>query len=309
MKIGILLSALAAIGCGKKPVIEEPLCGGVTDKTDPKAPKVIESKEITDYYAHFLLQGEWSEGHKDEFYTFSIKKDDAGNLTVSENTTGVSAPADSGLLTGLQEIIDTYKLASDNGEYRTTAGLPPEFWPCTLTVNYASGEKLTFTHDNNPDAAWAGETYLLFADWFAGKGEKALCLPVIDRGRLIGVNLEYHDENNKGFWYFANEENEDSELTGLGSGEKKAPVPEDFYDRVTEIVSHYDIRPYDSSSPLYWLDNKPEDHAKAFEGKFRFVLFYENGDQFNLNADSEEIIEYFRPLTEELRAYFDSLLK
>ena len=44
MKIGILLSALAAIGCGKKPVIEEPLCGGVTDKTDPKAPKVIESK-------------------------------------------------------------------------------------------------------------------------------------------------------------------------------------------------------------------------------------------------------------------------
>lgn len=309
MKISaILLSLISFVtGCGRRP-FEEPVCGGETDKTDTKAPKEIKSKEITGYYAHFLLEGEWSEGHRNDFYTFEIKKDEEGILKASEILTGVSATADDELLKGLQDIIDEYKLVRNNGEYRTTAGLPLEYQPCTLRVDYASGEKLTFTHNNDPNASWAGKTYLLFADWFADKGEKALCLPIIDRGKLIGVELELHGE--EGFLYFANEQNGDDLLTEASSGSTgTGDLPEDFYDRVAEIVSHYDIRPYDLDSPLYWLDNKPEDHAKAFAGKFRFVLFYENGEQFSLNVDNEEIIEYFRPLTEELRTYFDSLLK
>ena len=152
-------------------------CGGVTDKTDKRAPKVIASKEITEFHAHFLLKEEWSRGHVSEFYTFDVKKDAAGVLTASEGLTGISAPADAGLLSALQGVIDKCGVAQKNGVYYVTAGLPPEFWPCELSVKYASGEKLAFTHDNDPSAEWAKNVYLAFSKWFEARGIDALVPP------------------------------------------------------------------------------------------------------------------------------------
>lgn len=156
----ILSAALSALtffsfgGCSGRP-IGSPECGGVTDKTDHNAPKTIVSKDLTSFYAHFYLRGEWSPGKGDRFYTCEVRTDEQGVLTATVWTDSlqdacVRLPADEKLLATLQSIIDTYKLVGKNGYYRVTAGLPPEFQKCHFNANYASGEKLEFTENNNP---------------------------------------------------------------------------------------------------------------------------------------------------------------
>lgn len=85
-----LLSLLALLGLGgcKKPGE----CGGVTDKTDRRAPKTIASKDIADYYATFCLTGEWSGGRESVFYTFEIKPDDGGACCSAWATAGRTRP-------------------------------------------------------------------------------------------------------------------------------------------------------------------------------------------------------------------------
>ncbi|MBR4750007.1 MAG: hypothetical protein IK083_10620 [Abditibacteriota bacterium] len=183
MKIVIIVLAAAALaaavtclaGCVGHKQQDPPVCGGVTDKTDPKAPKTIKSKDIASLKVNIIFTGErvQKDGYMEEF-SFAVAKDKDGALTASEKTTGVSLPADKALLDKLQEVIDSAKLAERNGVYRVTAGLPPIFSPQSFTAVYASGEKLTFTENNDPDAEWCEQLYGVFADWFASKGENGL---------------------------------------------------------------------------------------------------------------------------------------
>ena len=59
----IMLAALACLlftAC--RPAEEAPLCGGVTDRTDQSAPKVIGSKQISSIAASFWIQEEDGRG-------------------------------------------------------------------------------------------------------------------------------------------------------------------------------------------------------------------------------------------------------
>jgi hypothetical protein len=160
----------------------EPLCGGTTDRTDHKAPKVINSREITSLSVHFSLVGEWQSGRDIVECELVIKPNESGIVTVTEPTLSISYEVDKELLDKVQDIIDKEGLARKNGIYKVTAGLPPEFQPCYLIVDYASGERLSFTENNEPEAAWAKQMYLLAADWFAQKGSPAM-LPPMKRSR------------------------------------------------------------------------------------------------------------------------------
>lgn len=165
-----LILILSIFGCkGKKMEKDEPLCGGVTDKTDLNAPKVIESTDIESYFSCFYLH-KYGDPVKCEQLRFSVNKNEDGVLTAKEELTGSVAEADEELLNSLQKIIEKNKLVEKNGIYRTTAGLPPEFDPVTVTVNYKSGESLTFTENNDPTSVWADEITAVFTDWFEKKG-------------------------------------------------------------------------------------------------------------------------------------------
>ena len=317
--IALLLSAVAIFGLGgcKKPagsgdIIE----GGVTEKTDRKAPKIIASKDITDFYATFCLMGEWSSGRKNEFYTFAVKPNESGTLTASEQITGVSAPADNTLLTALQEIVDARKLAEWNGEYRTTAGLPPEFWPCTVTVGYASGEKLTFTHNNDPDAAWAKEMYLAFADWFAARGINDLLPPETVVGAVANVSLTFKDNAagkacDYGIWTEPNEAGQRVLFCFDEDGRRDAPLADmrAFCDGVTEIMRRYDLRRYDVHSALYGYEQTEEDQKDPFSNDLELVFWFDetdNSDQLLIHTSVPEEIDRLRPLIGELIDYFDA---
>ncbi len=306
-----LLSLLALLGLGgcKKPAE----AGGVTDKTDPKAPKAIESRDISDFYATFCLSGEWSPGRVSVFYTFAVKPDEAGVLTASEETTGVRAPADRALLDALQKIIDERKLVGKNGEYRVTAGLPPEFRPSTLTVRYASGEQLSFTRNNDPRAEWSKDMYLVFASWFASRELDALLPPETVTGTVTNVALKYRDAGTGrsyryGIWSEPNEAGQYVLFRYAGGEKAEVPLADmrAFCGGVNEIMARYDLRPYDVHSALYGYEKTAEDEKDPFSTDFALTFWFEDGDQLFIHTSAQSAVDDLMPLARALTEYFDA---
>ena len=149
----IMLAAVAGLlltACW--PDEKAPICGGVTDRTDHSAPKVIVSRQISAVVASFWLRDEEERGTR---WTLSAKKDSSGGVSVRvEGAVQEEAQADSAFLEAVQEIIDRFELAKLNGIDRVTAGLPPAYSPTRLNVDYASGECLYFQMNGRPEAEW-----------------------------------------------------------------------------------------------------------------------------------------------------------
>ena len=132
---------------------EEPQDGITTKTQDPAAPKTIASRELVSFRAEFFCRGN-SENAEDGVYKFDLKK-----------KSGVWQLESSGLVRGggavgedtaaqVQALIETYDLAAKNGLYSVTSGLPVEFSPSRVSADYASGERLIFAEDGNPEAEW-----------------------------------------------------------------------------------------------------------------------------------------------------------
>ena len=297
--------------------IDEPITGGVTDKTDPNAPKVIESKDIDNMHAEFLLYGEWAPGLKNYKYTFDIKPNEQGVLTAYESGLGLSAPVDQELLDAIQAVIDKFDLVDRNGVYKLTAGLPPEFGTCTFNVNYTSKENLSFTIDNEPDAEWAKQLYLVFAAWFAKSGIESL-IPPQDSSAVASCSVSFTEDDVRysyGAWHQKDSGNPDKlqkEVTNIKTNKViysgDVPVPKDYIDNINEILTAFDLTTFDPYPVLNSLgttevtaEGDPWDQTLAIE------VDYENGQRFVIETSAEEEIEKLRPMVDELIMYYDTL--
>ena len=324
----MLLSALFALfgltGCVDISLPgTRPESGGVTDKTDPKAPTEIESDEITEFYADLTLYGEWSPGRDTVKYTFEIKKNDEGVLTVYEDTAAVSAPADDAVLTGLQELIEKFGLAKKNGYYRVTAGLPPEFQETGFKVLYASGETIRFTENNEPESEWRQALYLLFAGWFADQGDDSLLpeeyagqaeridLTIVEDGIMTSYNGIYVKEKDAidGEQYLFMKDVYDNNEEKTVSYEYTL-FPEDYFDKVSGMFAKYDLRPFYYWSALYGY-GRPNyrDEPEPYTADIRIYVEFEDGNRLNIETNDPGDKELLRPLLDDLVTYFDSLFE
>ena len=293
---------------GDNDMDKEPVDGGVTDKTDYSAPKEIASKDISDYHVTFCLEGEWAPGHKNIFYTFDIRPDSAGILTAAEKVTGVAAEADKTLLDSLQDIIDGYHLIAQNGEYRITAGIDPSlFGPCTLTVNYASGEKLTFTHDNDPSEEWAIKTYLAFAKWFADRGNRSL-LPDGYEGMVSDIRFKYSDSSDGTSYSYGIGAERDKYgrlmLIRTVNGEtEQAPVFSTviFFDSISSSVRAHDLQTYEASAVSSGEDSSGYD--------LQLYIAFEDGHHIDIDTGDGNVPEELFVLFDELLDIFNSYFK
>ncbi|MBR1885027.1 MAG: hypothetical protein IJ812_01350, partial [Schwartzia sp.] len=265
---------------------------------------------------------EWSPGRENQFYTFTVKKDDSGVLMASARsgnaTDGdVSRSADEKLLTALQSVIDERHLAGENGVYRVTAGLPPQFQKCHFDAGYASGEKLTFTKNNNPDAEWAREIYMAFANWFAERGDASLLPPGQSFGPIKDFSFAWTEDGKKTRCapvHVQEEKAIDGERLLLGKSvydvEAKQSLsreytlfPEDYAERIREILSAHDLRAFDYHS-VFYKKRKKEEHP-ALEIHVNFT----DGSHLYIDVSDATDIEALRPLTAELAAYHDALFE
>lgn len=338
---GALLTFLGLAGApalaDEPPMPGEVIDGGLTERSDPSAPKTIKSRDITGFQAVFYLSTRWTAkgGHQ---FRFQVKKDAAGVLTASEEISAVSRPADAKLLAALQGVIEKWKLAQENGVYRVTSGLPPEFQPCSLQVDYASGEVLRFTQDNSPEAQWAEEFYDIFAAWFAEKGEMAL-YPPKETSPLSRLDLWFWDGDRIAM-YGGIKVPEEMAIAGETSLLHKDIIdqrtektierafmlfPQDYYARVTAIIAatdlvrNYDFSRYDHRAGNYGnhkagyygmgskttADNEPDSDSLYME----LYLEYASGNRLTIKTKKTSEIEAMRPIIKQLVDYHESLFK
>lgn len=149
---------------------EAPIDGGNTTRVDPEAPKTIVSKEITALSTSFFCL-DADDPAQGAHYAFRLTPDGDGKwtLSVSAPTEG-SVTVDESVLREVQTLIDDYALAGSNGLYSVTAGLPVEYTPCFLSVDYASEEHLEFTVDGDPEAGWCAALRTYFLNILSAEG-------------------------------------------------------------------------------------------------------------------------------------------
>ena len=160
----LICAALAGIilsGCGSS-AVEEPICGGVVDRSDHSAPKVIESKEIRSFSTSFWRYDEDSPNHEAHRWNITVAKDDAGEVWAEINGNRARISGGNALLAEVQEAIDRFGLVKFNGVDRVTSGLPPEYSPTRLKAEYASGERLYFRTNGDPDSPWTAAILEIF---------------------------------------------------------------------------------------------------------------------------------------------------
>ena len=316
---------------------EEPVDGGrTTYLTDPNAPKVIESKDIVSYDASFFLSPRTTGEEMGESFRFVISDKD-GILTAEEENHGIKEPADKELLSSLQEIIDQYHLVSLNGLYDVTAGLPPEFQPGGLSVDYASGETLTFTTDNDPYAEWSEKVFDVFADWFSRHGNDALIPPKEDTS-VTRIDLDLYEDHvyiSYGGITVEEEDAIDGEtylLSRMSYNEETGEdascyilFPEDYYQHITTILDSYDLahkydfsqyNHFDGSFDLHEIgyygfgDKTPADEEEDSEEKsLELYVEYESGKRYPVETKKESEIMAMKPMIDELCAYLDPLFE
>ena len=331
-----IAAALGLSGCTPDIHSNNEITGGTTKSVDENAPKVITSKDITEMDVGIYVFTRWTNDRDAmEEYHFLIENDENGVLTVKETEHGLSHAADEEILKEIQGIIDKNKLALDNGVYEVTAGLPPEYQPRTFKVNYASGEKLSFTVNNNPEALWAEEMFDAFAAWFSKNGDDSL-YPPKENSKVTHFRLWYTKDNVfEDFWGVTvlEEDAIDGERNlleyrlGDENGEllenKYVLYPEDYYKNITKILAKYDpVTKYDfsifdrknhgfgnhSNGYYGWGDKTTLDEEPDSEtDKVELSIEYESGKTLQIKTRKKSEIDAMKPMIDELIEYHKSL--
>lgn len=338
---GLLIPGFS--GCREKPEDVQVIDGGTTTHRDPDAPTVIESTELTEFYASFWLDTRYR-GNEIRFFSFSVEPDGNGTptarlsarLIAREKGSGISRQADGELLAALAEIVEKYGLAEQNGLYDVTAGLPEEFQAQPFLAVYASGEELSFTVNNDPLSAWAEEVYDTFAAWFASQGIDAL-EPALDESPMTRFSLEF-TENGTMVWYTGITVDEATAIDGEdfllgklvngelhGDEERYILFPEDYYEKVgaivraSDLMKSYEFSFFDRQSgdwgnhdlgyygmgPGTSADNEPDAEDLAVD----LYMEFESGYRMNVDTRKASEIEGMRPLLDALIEYHESLFR
>ena len=311
--------------------------GGTTDKTEPNAPKVINSKELTYLETDFRHNSRWSAGD-DHRFIFELSEDETGAIILKEKERNISVTADQALMNSVQDIIDNDKLVQSNGIYRVTAGLPPEYQPCYFEARYASGEKISFTVNNDPYARWSADLYDLFADYFSRKGTDAL-YPEKETALITKFWIKL-TENGYTFEYCGMDYPENMAIEGQThmlmrrvyeqgnmktAVEDRMPFPDGYYEKISQIISDSGfLRSYDFSCYNYEssrLDNHEtgyygmgdktaaDNEADSDELMLFYQIDYDNGRAIRVKTKKPSEIEGMRAFTEALRTYHDELFE
>ena len=201
LKNKVLFSLIALLtvfssGCSgraeKEPLPTPPITGGKVDNSDPDAPKEIDSRDLAAFSYQFYLYGK-NNHEEDSGYHFEVKKTDDGTVSMEESARyQVTCSTGEHILVSLQALIEKYGLAKRNGVDKHTAGLPQEFQPCYFRADYASGESIRFSVDNNPEDPFSREVVKLLGDEFAARGEECFLQKLPESG-ISRFDLEFTD--------------------------------------------------------------------------------------------------------------------
>lgn len=306
--LGVLLVLAACVVFRIANPAKAPISGGNTEYTDPDAPKTIASREITAFRTGF-----WYRDARDESangkYTFEIDEDRNGEwiLTVSGVFQG-STTVDEATLNRVQELIDEYELVELNGWYSVTAGLAPEYSPCSMTAEYASGERLTFTCDGDPATPWYAAFWDCFIQKFINAGYAEFA-PPREAVTIKNCTIDFSEgaraysygiiTDEDGVQRFYRTEYDMEQRTLLR--DDRAELDNALLEGLQNVIEECGFERLASSYDFYM-----KHEAEAYVD---IAIGYENERRIYLQASGDEIPEEWHTMREALRAYLDPLLK
>lgn len=288
----VCLLAVSFVGC--KGTVNVPAAGGVVDETDHHAPKVISSKDITDFYADYYVQNSIVPERSGSYYC-RISTDDQGvhTLKVEGYPESYEETVDDSLLVDIQAIIDRNKLVEMNGYSKVTSGLPPEYQPCHMDVVYASGETLRFKENNDPDGAWNTALYKLLENYLIQAGHEELKLPAeattITHFRIAfslnDMSYEYGfitmgEEGQVRFYRACGSMTDSSDETG---GMTTAAVTPELFEGLTQIIEETDM------AVLHAPETVSFSMEHTVDGYLEIYVDYESGRQIYAEYGPGEI--------------------
>lgn len=317
-------------GCKKN---DGPIAGGVTDKTDPNAPKVIESEQIVEFDTNYFSYIRWS-GDENHKFEFKVVKEN-NQFVLYENNRNIKCDADDSLLENIQKVIEDNNLVSRNGVYKITAGLPVEYQPCNFYVKYDSGEELQFTINNEPCDKWSADLYDVINEYLLSKDIDTLS-PTKEESLVNNFMFSYKQDNlifdyqeidvekNKAI------KNNTHLLMNDVYDENKQEVvyqemiviPDDYYQIISDILSKHDVvTKYDFSTYNY-LSNSFDNHSLGYYGfskdsnskdsesyKVELYATYESEKSIDITTTKSSEIEGMRLLVDDLINYYDGIFK
>ena len=298
-------------GCEKKPN-DDPVSGGIIDHSDPSASKVIESKNLVSLETGFFCY-ETDPAEGGYRYSFSLKKID-GKPTLSENKRyQISCEVEEAVLGKVEEIIEQYNLAEWNGRNRYTSGLPEEYAPYYLSAEYASGERLYFYLDGDPEAEWSNALLKFFREVFAVNGYAQVLPP---EASYVFTRFDFAYNEGETFYSYGNilmpgrdtdyitclhkyvwslDDSEEEEMTVM--------IPDDYFAKVKNLVEECNL--YELTN---WSIMPPAFHHGDAD-YFEFTLETADGRQFNGWYEGEEIPPEMNAVKEKVVAFMDPIFE
>lgn len=296
MKIFLVIIVIICIGaaalltgCKQKPIdppTEDIITGGKKDNTDPDAPKEIRSDELISFETDFFRNSDFVY-EKERGYRFKLKKTEGDVYVIAEGYDDVlKCETDGAFAAKLQQLLREYDLISLNGIDKQTYGLPEEYGPYWLSAEYASGEKLYFSMDGDPNAAWTSAVLDLFAKEFGAHGINDL-LPPKEESMMTRFSLEYISGDVK-----------------YCCIETEVPLAEEHYIALQKIVEETELIRYQNGSIFsgnFDYDNTPQ--------YYEFYIEYESGKRMSAFSDDPEECERFKPIAERFAQYYKEYIE
>lgn len=340
--LGIMLlicigAAVMLAGCKHKeeivPSTEDMMTGGKKDNTNYDAPKEIKSDELVFFETEFYRNSDFIYD-KSRNYRFKMTKSEGDVFVLTEGyDEQLKCETEGTFSAKLQQIIKEYDLPKLNGIEKQTYGLPEEYAPYWVSAEYASGEKLYFFMDGNPNEGWTGVILDLFAKEFGNHGIDDL-LPPKEESLMTRFSLEYTFGDIKysygEIWVPVTEEEKDRSLediltngankddcvkkvyaevwdrigkTELGD-DRMADITEEYYLALQEIVEDTELFRIQNGNIFpggFDYDNTPQ--------YYEFYIEYESGKRMSGFSDDVKQCEESKKIAERFSQYYDEYLE
>ena len=280
---------------------DEDMPGKRTDRSDKNAPKVIKSKDITLFDTYFV----YDRGTEH----FNARKMDDRSVEITKGTRDddkiIVGPE---FLVNLQEIIDKHGLATWNGDYSVTAGLPDE--PTSFLCKYESGESIYFHKNATPGSEWMRDVVKLFLSEFPGQDIASLSGIVrfaywqsgMAKPDIYSFTIDQYDGRYILRAEFFDPESPDESAELVWETDEYRDAIKTFYGRAVEIYDTRDIRSWDGFDKT---------NRSVRDGHmFNIVIEFENGESISAYGNNAfppgfEIVKYeLKDLMDEIIAMY-----
>lgn len=287
------------------------MCGGTVDRSYD-APKVIESKELTSIETEFFYGENYINAGGCDCLRIKLERNEKNELFLSESYRyGVSTKVGDEVLVGARELIDKLKLAELNGTDKYTSGLPQPYSPVFFKAEYASGEKIYFCMDGNPQENWCNELAEYFLNVFAEYGETSV-LPPRESVEIIRFEIGYFDGTVSREYISALSKDDEEKIlkihydnkTEKSLAEEYIDVPENYYSELEVLLKEL------KANKLINMDDSFSYHRKTL-GVKSFYIFIEHADNsqdfgyYEGEGITTEMIEKIQKIMSHIDKYFE----